>query len=145
MKSAETETTTPVEAGIHDRGRGPEIKGTRITVYSILDCLLENWPPERIADWFQIRTDQVEAAVMYIREHTREVLTEYLKILERSEHGNPPELEAELEAGRAKLREIVERIQEVKARAQAEIQDLIREHREWRKRKNSHARNHGGQ
>ena len=26
---------------IHDRGRGPEIKGTRITVFAILDYLLE--------------------------------------------------------------------------------------------------------
>jgi len=31
------------EEFIHDRGRGPEIKGTRITVYAILDYLLLAW------------------------------------------------------------------------------------------------------
>lgn len=145
MKSAETDTGAAVEPLIHDRGRGPEIKGTRITVYSILDCLLENWPPERTADWFQISTKQVETAVDYIREHTTEVLTDYLQILERSKLGNPPELEAELAAGRGKLRELVEQIRAIKARADAEIQDAIRDHRGQRKQDNGHARNHGGQ
>jgi uncharacterized protein (DUF433 family) len=78
---------------IHDRGRGPEIKGTRITVYDILDYALECWPPERIAALFDLQTNQVEAAIEYIGEHKIELLTEYVKILERCQRGNPPELQ----------------------------------------------------
>jgi uncharacterized protein (DUF433 family) len=80
---------------IHDRGRGPEIKGTRITVYSILDFVIEGWHCERIADFFRLHPQEVEAAMEYIREHTLEVLREYVRILERSEGGNPPEMQAE--------------------------------------------------
>ncbi len=145
MKSSETAPPATQPGEIHNRGRGPEIRGTRITVYSILDCLLENWPPEQIADWFGITTKQVMAAVEYIREYTTDVLREYLQILERSKQGNPPELEAELEAGRAQLQEVVRQIEQVKARAEVEIKHLIQEHREWRKRRNDHAGHHGGQ
>ena len=34
---------------IHDRGRGPEIEGTRITVYDVMDYYCEGWPATRIA------------------------------------------------------------------------------------------------
>ncbi len=145
MKSAEVETTPNGESMIHDRGRGPEVRGTRITVYSILDYALECWPPERIADWFRITPQQVEAAIDYIREHTVEVLTDYIQILERSRRGNPPEVQAELDAGRAKLRELVGQIREVKAQAEADIRELIRNHREARAQENGDARDHGGQ
>jgi uncharacterized protein (DUF433 family) len=35
---------------IHDRGRGPEIEGTRITVYDVMDYYLDGWPAARIAN-----------------------------------------------------------------------------------------------
>ena len=35
-----------VEAKIIDRGRGPEIAGTRITVYTILEYVQEDWRAE---------------------------------------------------------------------------------------------------
>jgi uncharacterized protein (DUF433 family) len=79
---------------IHDRGRGPEIRGTRITVYSILDYMIEGWHCERIADFFQLHPQEVQAAMEYVREHTLEVLREYVKILERSERGITAEFQA---------------------------------------------------
>src|SRR5205823_2739902 len=86
--------------------------------------------PERVADWLNLSTRQVEAAVAYVREHTVAVLTDYVKILERSAaRGNPPELQAELDAGRARLRALVQEIRAVKERADAEIHELIRKHR----------------
>jgi uncharacterized protein (DUF433 family) len=145
MKSAESEPAVPVEAVIHDRGRGPEIKGTRITVYSILDYALECWPPERIAAWFDLKTSQVEAAIEYIREHTIEVLKEYVKILERCERGNPPELQARLDAGHKRFLEVVEQVRQVKARAAAEINELIQKHRSRPAREDAHAADNGGQ
>jgi uncharacterized protein (DUF433 family) len=114
---------------IHDRGRGPEIKGLRITVYDVVDYALECWPPERIAAWFDINTRQVEAAVDYIRDHAIEVLTEYVKILERCARGNPPELQAELDASHARFRKLVKKVKEIKSRADTEIHELIQKHR----------------
>jgi uncharacterized protein (DUF433 family) len=114
---------------IHDRGRGPEIKGTRITVYDILDYALECWPAERIAAWFDLQSSQVEAAIEYIGEHKIEVLTEYVKILERCQRGNRPELQAKLDARHAKFMEVVAQVRQIKARADAEIHETIQRHR----------------
>ncbi len=48
---------------IIDRGRGPEISGTRVTVYRIMDYLRESASPQRIADELQLDSDQVSAAL----------------------------------------------------------------------------------
>jgi uncharacterized protein (DUF433 family) len=145
MKSAETEKPQAVPAEIIDRGRGPEIKGSRITVYDVLDYALACWPAERIAAFFRLRTDQVEAAVEYIVMHKIEVLKEYLIILERCERGNPPELQAKIDANHKQFLELVERVNQVKARASAEIHELIQQHRARPEREALHAANHGGQ
>jgi len=145
MNSVETENPEVVPAEMIDRGRGPEIKGTRITVYSILDCALECWPPERIAQWFDLTRAQVEAAIVYIREHTRDVLANYLKILEREEQRNPPEAQAERSASLEGLRAVAREIQEVKARADADIYRLIQHYRARRAKEHSDAGNHAGQ
>ncbi len=97
---------------IHDRGRGPEIKGTRITVYSVLDYLLLGWHCERIADFFQLHPQEVQAAMEYVREHTLEVLREYVKMLERDAQGNPPELQARLAASHGKARKLAKRLRQ---------------------------------
>lgn len=97
---------------IHDRGRGPEIKGTRITVYSILDYMIVGWHCERIADFFQLHPQEVKAAMEYVREHTLEVLREYVKMLEREARGNPPELQAKLNASRGKARALAKRLRQ---------------------------------
>jgi uncharacterized protein (DUF433 family) len=130
---------------IHDRGRGPEIKGTRITVYDIIDYALECWPPERIATWFDINTRQVEAAIDYIRDHDIEVLTNYVKILERCARGNPPEIQAKLDASHARFRKLVKQVREIKARATAEIHELIDKHREEGSKGRADGRLNGGQ
>jgi uncharacterized protein (DUF433 family) len=82
---------------IIDRGRGPEIAGTRITVYDILDYAKHNWHRDRIAVWLRLSSAQVAAALEYIELHKDEVLAEYEKILERSRRGNPAELQAKLD------------------------------------------------
>ena len=129
---------------IHDRGRGPEIKGTRITVYSILDFMLSSWHCERIADFFKLHPQQVQAAMDYVREHTLEVLREYVKILERSERGNPPELQAKIDANHVRFMELVRRVREAKAQGQTNVSDLIQRYRES-SMEVADARDHGGQ
>ncbi len=88
-----------LEAKIIDRGRGPEIAGSRITVFDVLDYLQEGWDPIEIALFFRLSTRQVDVAVRYIEEHKGEVMDEYQRILERCARGNPPELQAQLDAG----------------------------------------------
>ncbi len=88
-----------LEAKIIERGRGPEIAGSRITVFDVLDYLQEGWDPTEIALFFRLSTRQVDVAVRYIEEHKDEVMEEYQRILERSARGNPPELQAKLDAG----------------------------------------------
>ena len=103
---------------IHDRGRGPEIEGTRITVYDVMDYYLDGWPAGRIANWLSQRTDDIQAAIDYIEAHRAEVDEAYRKIVERAERGNPPEIRALIEANRplaeAKKAEILRRAREAK-------------------------------
>jgi uncharacterized protein (DUF433 family) len=98
----------PTLPTVIDRGRGPEIAGTRITVYDILDYTTENWHPNSIALLFGLSTDQVLAAIRYIEEHKEEVMANYQKILERDAKGNPPELQARLDAGHAEFMKMME-------------------------------------
>jgi uncharacterized protein (DUF433 family) len=52
-----------LEAMIIERGRGPKIAGSRITVYTILECQQDGWCPDLIAFWYHLRDDQVDAAI----------------------------------------------------------------------------------
>jgi len=62
-----------MDAVIIDRGRGPEIAGTRITVYDIFDHLEGNISPQEIALIFRLSQEQVGAAIAYIEEHKEDV------------------------------------------------------------------------
>jgi len=86
---------------IIDLGRGPEIAGTRITVYDIVDYLDEGWHSSAIATLFRISSREVDAARHYIGEHEEEVRAEYQRILARAAKGNPPSLQSRLDAGHA--------------------------------------------
>jgi uncharacterized protein (DUF433 family) len=95
---------------ISDRGRGPEIVDTRITVYDVLDYVLEGWEPARIAMFFRIGSRQVDAAIDHIRENKLQVLSDYIQMLEREARGNSPELQARLAASHGKAREFAKRL-----------------------------------
>ena len=87
-----------MHVGIINRGRGPEIIGTRITVYDILDYTKHNWHHTAIAAALNLSSEEVLAALRYIEEHKEEVLARYQALLDRSERGNPPEVQARLDA-----------------------------------------------
>jgi len=78
---------------IHDRGRGPEIVGTRITVYNLLPHFLDPTATEdAIARLYDLTAEQVAAARAYILTHPDTVLAEHLRIEARMAAGNPPEV-----------------------------------------------------
>ncbi|MBV8313138.1 MAG: DUF433 domain-containing protein [Planctomycetaceae bacterium] len=96
-------------AAIIDRGRGPEIAGTRITVFDVLDYVQAGWDDKGIAVVLSLGTDQVRAAREYIENHPAEIQAGFQRIKERIGRGNPPEVQAKLAAARAKLRARLER------------------------------------
>jgi hypothetical protein len=78
---------------IHDRGRGPEILGTRITVYNLLPYLLDPTATEAyICQVNELSPEQVAAARAYVLNYPDTVLAEHLKIEERMAAGNPPQV-----------------------------------------------------
>src|SRR6516225_12392404 len=69
----------------HDRGRGPEIKGTRYTVYDLLPYFLdasltEHW----ISNFCKLTPEQVAAARSYILRNPEPIFAQHLKLEERA-------------------------------------------------------------
>jgi uncharacterized protein (DUF433 family) len=87
---------------IINRGRGPELAGTRITVYDIIPYLEGGHTTTFIALLFRLSSAQVEALIQYINEHREEVMAVNRKIEERIARGNSPEVLALMEESRAK-------------------------------------------
>ncbi len=96
-----------IEAKIIEAGRNPRIAGTRISVYAIVDYLEDDWRPDDIAFWLDLSREQVDAAIRYIDEHKEQVMAEYQKIMERINRGNPPELQAKLDAGHERFQAMI--------------------------------------
>jgi len=113
---------------IIDTGRGPQIAGTRITVFHVMDYLRGNWQVSEIASWLRITVDKVEAAIAYIEAHRAELEPVYEEMLERDRRGNPPEVQAKLDELHAKYAPIWEERKRILA-----------------EKENGHARNTGGQ
>lgn len=109
---------------IVDRGDGPKIEGTRVSVFTIFEYLEKGRSREWIADCLGLSSRQVQVAMDYIDEHRADVQAEYEKIADRIRSGNPPSIEQRLQKAR-------ERFQEWMARRQHEAIE--------------HAQDHGGQ
>src|SRR4051794_37777843 len=84
----------PMAQRIINRGRGPEIEGTRITVYCIMDYVRAGDPPSQISEELDLSEEQVRAAFDYINAHRDEVEAEYEAILRRVSQPNPGWVEA---------------------------------------------------
>jgi uncharacterized protein (DUF433 family) len=95
------------EHQITDRGDGPKIAGTRITVYTILEYLEKGHSREWIAATLGLSSGQVQAAMDYINEHESEVRSEYAKIMERIRRGNSPSVEQRLQRAREKFKRMM--------------------------------------
>jgi uncharacterized protein (DUF433 family) len=113
-------TGTMLEAKIVKTGRGPEIAGTRITVYDVLEYYKTGWHRDMIASLLSLSSHQVEAAIRYIEEHRDEVMASYERNMERIRRGNPPELQAKLDAAHERLQA---RLRELREGRNGEAQD----------------------
>ena len=107
-----------VEHKIINRGRGPEIEGTRITVYDIWDYAKEGVHKIEIATYLGLSTREVQVALDYIDEHKDEVLANYAKIMERINRGNPPEIQARLDSAYERMTRYRD---EIRMRKQREV------------------------
>lgn len=76
---------------IHDRGRGAEIVGTRITVLDLLPYFLDPSATEAyICRVNGLSAEQVAAARAHVLLHADTVLADHLEIEARIAAGNPP-------------------------------------------------------
>src|SRR5207244_12124834 len=87
---------------IQDRGRGPEIVGTRITVYNLLPSFLDpSVTEEEICRIYDLTAHQVAAARAYVLSNPDTVLAEHLKIEARMATGNPPHVREQAERAKS--------------------------------------------
>ncbi len=105
-----------LEAKIIKTGRGPEIAGTRITVHDVIEYYKTGWHRDLIAANLELSSQQVDAAIRYIEEHCDEVMASYERNMERVRRGNPPELQAKLDAGHERFLAMVQERRESKSR-----------------------------
>jgi uncharacterized protein (DUF433 family) len=78
---------------IHDRGRGPELVGTRITVYDLLPYFLDPTATESyVCRLYKLTPEQVAAARAYVLNNPTTVLARHLEIEARIAIENPPEV-----------------------------------------------------
>ena len=80
MNQINTQSTTVVRTS-----RGLSIAGTRITLYSIMDCVKAGWPPKLIQDTFNLTDQQITDVMEYLKTHSEAVEAEYQQVLDYAE------------------------------------------------------------
>jgi hypothetical protein len=72
-------------AQVYRTERGLSITGTRITLYDVMDYLVQDWPPKLIRDWLNLSDDQLAVALEYIDANRSEFEAEYRQVLDDAE------------------------------------------------------------
>jgi uncharacterized protein (DUF433 family) len=65
--------------------RGLSVAGTRITLYSIMDLIHDQWPRQLIQDRLNLTDKQITDVMDYIEAHQEEVEAEYQLVLQQAE------------------------------------------------------------
>ncbi|MCL4205617.1 MAG: DUF433 domain-containing protein [Pirellulaceae bacterium] len=94
---------------IIERGRGPEIEGTRITVFHVWEFYRGGDDRDDIALTFGLSSRQVQAAIDYIDANRQQVEDQYARIEERIKQGNSEKLEEQFRQSRERLQERLRR------------------------------------
>jgi hypothetical protein len=88
---------------IIDRGRGPELAGTRITVFDLIDYFESGWHDATIAANLRLSSDQVAAMRQHFDAHREPLMEEHRRNLEMVARGNTPEAQQKLARAHEKL------------------------------------------
>jgi uncharacterized protein (DUF433 family) len=86
--SMSTTATAPTSNGediVVRTERGLTIRGTRKTLYSIMDYIHADWSPKLIKDWLDLTDAEIAGAMAYINSHRDEVEREYKDVLRQAE------------------------------------------------------------
>ena len=102
---------------IVDRGRGPQLSTSRITVQDVVPMLQRNCTPEEIMEIIPVLTaEEIQVIQQYVRDHYDEIMEQDRRIRERTANRvTPPEIEAIRQKGRAKLLAMMEQFAKNKA------------------------------
>ncbi len=101
---------------IHDRGRGPEIVGTRMTVFNLLPYFIDPEVTETyICQVCNLTPAQVSAARAYVFANADVVLDQHMQIEARIAQGNPPEVIENAQRTRATLQQFRQWLDEYRA------------------------------
>lgn len=73
------------EATVVRTDRGLTLRGTRLTVYTLMDYLKDGWPPHLVQQVFELSDAQMQAVLDYIDEHREEVEAEYQEVIEEAD------------------------------------------------------------
>jgi uncharacterized protein (DUF433 family) len=103
---------------IVDRGRGPQLSTSRITVQDLVPYFQRSWTYEQIIEAVPVLTvEEIQVIERYVQDNCEAVMEEDRRIRERAEARRLPlEAELELRAARRKrldeARESIRRLQE---------------------------------
>jgi uncharacterized protein (DUF433 family) len=107
---------------IVDRGRGPQLSTSRITVQDLLPYFQEGCSHEEIMRWIPVLTgEEIQLVEEYVKSHYQEVMEQDRRIRERNaQNKNSPEVEKILEEGKAKLFALKEKLLRTEANGEDE-------------------------
>lgn len=93
------------EITIVDRGRGPQLSTSRITVQDVVPYLQQQFTREQIREIMPVLSDdEIQVIERYVEEHYDEVMEQDRRIRERAAaRRNSPEIEEIRRRGREKL------------------------------------------
>ncbi len=89
-----------------NRNGVPSIKGTRLTVYSIMDHYFAGASLTEISSFYRITEAEAAGAVDYINSHMAELMPAYREMIERDAQGNPAGVSEVLAETHGKLIEL---------------------------------------
>lgn len=111
-------TTKQIE--IVDRGRGPQLSTSRITVQDIVPMLQRNCAPEEIMELIPVlKREEIQVIQQYVRDNYDAVMEQDRRIREREANRvDPPEHLEILKRGREKRLALMEQFAKKKAQEQ---------------------------
>jgi len=107
------------EIQIVDRGRGPQLSTSRITVQDLLPYLQQNYTHEQIREIMPVLTlEEIQAVERYVQDHRETVLDQDRRIRERAAARRHPPKEEGIER-----KERQERLDQIRQWIQREKQE----------------------